>query len=223
MRRVALNRETVATMRVDHSVAVLSWFTGGTVLGLIEIITLPSDPNYSTLLQLLPLFLLAAGIWFIVKEFQSLAKSVGVSSRRLRRVMIVGWIAFFGVDAGVASINNMSIQVFHLQLPFYYQGISLAQKLITLAGIFVLGGASILATRSVPEGNARIDSDVASDFWEKPTTNIGFISLLLGIVLGLGQYWSSVVFAGFILLLAGAFLLPLGVLTEKESDVTARR
>src|SRR5437870_3263367 len=94
-------------MRLVPLIAILSWFLGGILLGLIEVITLPSDPTYSTLLQF------------------------------------------------------------------------------------------------------------SSDFWEKPLINIGFIALLLGLVLGLAQYWSPVVFAGFILLLTGAMLYPIGRITEK--------
>jgi hypothetical protein len=207
-------------MRFPHFVALLSWFTGGIILGLIELIPLPSDPVYSTLLQLLPLLLLAGGIWFIVREFQNLGNDSRLTSRRLRRVMIAGWVGVFGVDAGVASINNMSFQIFHLQLPYYYQGVSLAQKVIALTGIFVLGIASVFAKR-LPRRDFNAIIHTPSDFWEKPVTNIGFTSLLLGIVLGLGQYWSSVVFAGFILLLAGLFLLPVGIITERQSVLSS--
>jgi hypothetical protein len=204
-------------MRFVHFVALLSWFAGGILLGLIEVIALPSDPGYSTILQLLPLFFLAGGIWFIIREFQSVVGKSNQSSRRVRRVMSVGWVAVFGINAGVASINNMSFQIFHYQLPYYYQGISLAQKLIALAGIFVLGGASILAARHPFEATMTGRLNASSGFWEKPATNIGFTSLLLGVVLGLGLYWPSVVFAGFILLLTGLFLYPIGRLTEKET------
>ena len=128
--------------------------------------------------------------------------------------MAVGWFAVFGADAGVASLNNMATTIFHTQLPYYYNGVSLAQKIIALGGIFVLGIASFFASqRHQSDFNPVVN---ASDFWEKPLTNIGFIALLLGIVLGLAQYWSAIIFAGFILLLAGAMLYPVGRLTEKK-------
>ena len=44
--------------RLPNVIALLSWFAGGILLGLIEVIALPSDPVYSTLLQLLPLLFL---------------------------------------------------------------------------------------------------------------------------------------------------------------------
>lgn len=206
-------------MRFAKVLALSSWFVGGVILGLIEIVTLPSDPNLSTLLQILPLFFLAGGIWFVIEQYRKLSETSTNPSRHLRRVMIVGWIAVFGVDAGVASIDNMSSQIFHMMLPYYYQGVSLAQKITALAGIFVLGEAAILATRTVDTVPRRAQR--VSDFWEKPVTNIGFTSLLLGVVLGLGQYWSSVVFTGFILLLAGAFMYPIGLLTEKDTATTS--
>jgi hypothetical protein len=196
--------------------AVLSWFAGGFLLGLIEIIKLPTDPGYSTLLQLLPLLLLVGGIWFVISQYQKLGTHTGPSSSRLRTAMSLGWIAVFGVNAGIASLNNMSTLIFHTQLPYYFQGISLLQKVISLAGIFVLGTASILGMcqRGKTQGPAAKQSP--ADFWARPLTNIGFIALLMGVVLGLAQYWLSVVFAGFILLLAGIMLYPVGRLTEKN-------
>jgi len=130
--------------------------------------------------------------------------------------MIAGWVAVFGLNAGIASLNNMSTQIFHRQLPYYFQGVSLAQKIIALSGIFILGAVSIVAMRVHAEPTKRPVEQHRADFWEKPLTNIGFIALLLGIVLGLAQYWSTVVFAGFFLLLAALMLYPVGRLTEKE-------
>jgi hypothetical protein len=202
--------------RLVSVLAVLSWFAGGFLLGLIEIIKLPTDPAYSTLLQLLPLLLLAGGIWFVISQYQRLGTRTGRSTSELRRAMSLGWIAVFGVNAGVASLNNMSTVIFHTQLPYYFQGISLSQKIIALPGIFVLGTASILVMRQRGETQRPATKRGSADFWEKPLTNIGFIALLLGIVLGLAQYWFTVVFAGFILLLAGILLHPVGRLTEKN-------
>ena len=203
--------------RLVSVLAVLSWFAGGFLLSFIEIIKLPTDPAYSTLLQLLPLLLLVGGIWFVIFQYQRLGTQSNPSFGRLRKTMSFGWIAVFGVNAGVASLNNMSTEIFHSQLPYYFQGISLSQKIIALAGIFVLGISSIIAMRRDTETlKAPVVENVTSDFWEKPLTNIGFIALLLGVVLGLAQYWSMVVFAGFILLLAGVMLYPVGRLTEKN-------
>jgi hypothetical protein len=203
--------------KLASSLAVLSWFTGGILLGLIEIVTLPKDPTYSTLLQLLPLLFLAGGIWFIFSEYQTIGERTDRIASRLRMVMTIGWFAFFGIDAGVASINNISTQVFHVQLPYYYQGVSLAQKIIALAGIFVLGGTPILAWRRLPS-RKNLAPPIYRDFWEWPVTSLGFVALILGVVLGLAQYWYPIVFAGFILLVAGAMLLLVGTLTEKSSS-----
>jgi hypothetical protein len=68
-----------------------------------------------------------------------------------------------------------------------------------------------------PEYGVKTNSQAHSDFWETPVTNIGFTSLLLGFVLGLAQYWSSVVFPGFTLLIARAFLLQIGIITKRRS------
>lgn len=133
----------------------------------------------------------------------------------MKGVMGAGWMAVFGVDAGVASLNNMGTIIFHTQLPYYYQGVSLAQKITALTGIFVLGAVSGLSLHQHGVSPDKLRAQYSSDFWEKPLTNIGFIALLLGLVLGLAQYWSPVVFAGFILLLAGAMLYPIGRITEK--------
>ncbi len=124
--------------RLADTLAILSWFIGGTLLGLIEIINLSQDPNYSTLLQLLPLLFLAGGIWFILSQYQRIGGRTNKMATRLRIVMTIRWFALFVVDAGVASVNNIATQVFHIQLPYYYQGISLAQKITALAGIFLL-------------------------------------------------------------------------------------
>jgi len=202
-------------MRLVPLIAILSWFLGGILLGLIEVITLPSDPTYSTLLQLLPLVFLLVGAWFIVSQYQMLRVQLDQRSSRLKRVMGLGWIAVFGVDAGVASLNNMATIIFHTQLPYCYQGVSLAQKIIALMGIFILGMVSGLTSHQHRESPDKLRAQFSSDFWEKPLINIGFIALLLGLVLGLAQYWSPVVFAGFILLLTGAMLYPIGRITEK--------
>src|SRR5947208_2595082 len=126
-------------MRLVPLIAILSWFLGGILLGLIEVITLPSDPTYSTLLQLLPLAFLLVGAWIIISQYQMLRFRLDRTSKRLKRVMGLGWIAVFGVDAGVASLNNIATVIFHTQLPYYYQGVSLAQKITALMGIFILG------------------------------------------------------------------------------------
>jgi hypothetical protein len=205
--------------RLVSMLAVLSWFVGGLLLALIEIIKLPTNPVYSTLLQLLPLFLLVGGIWFVISQYQRLGRQSDGSSLRLRKTMSLGWVAEFGVNAGIASLNNMSNAIFHKQLPYYFQGVSLAEKIIALTGIFVLGAAAVFAMRQHAEAPRPTVVPQPADFWEKPLTNIGFIALLLGVVLGLAQYWSVVVFAGFLLLLAGVMLYPVGKFTEKDIEM----
>lgn len=194
--------------------ALLSWFAGGVLLGLIEFLQLPQNPAASTALQLLPLLFLGGGIWFVISEYQRLGGGSDLTSTRLRYLMILGWTAVFGVNAGIASINNMSNVIFHAQIPYYFQGISSAQKVIALTGVFVLGFASVFAMRW--DQAKSVKEKGSPDFWEKPLTNIGFIVLLLGVVLGLAQYWSIIIFAGFFLLLAGLMLYPVGRLTEKD-------
>lgn len=194
--------------------ALLSWFAGGALLGLIEFFQLPKNPAISTALQLLPLLFLGGGTWFVISEYQRLGVGSDLTSTRLRYLMIFGWTAVFGVNAGIASINNMSNVIFHAQIPYYFQGISSAQKIIALTGVFVLGFVSMVAMRWDQAKSVRKTD--STDFWEKPLTNIGFIVLLLGVVLGLAQYWSIIVFAGFFLLLAGLMLYPIGRLTEKD-------
>jgi len=202
--------------RLPNVIALLSCFVGGVLLGLIEVIALPSDPVYSTLLQLLPLLFLVGGIWFIVSQYQKLRALNDRTSSRIKTIMGIGWLAIFGVDAGVASLNNMATEIFNRQLPYYYQGVSLAQKTIALLGIFILGIVSSLSLRKHQEAQIKVPAHHPSDPWEKPLTNMGFIALLLGVVLGLAQYWQPIVFAGFVLLLAGLLLYPVGKLTEKN-------
>lgn len=203
--------------KLADTLAVISWFVGGALLGLIEIIALPTDPNYSTALQLLPLLFLAGGIRFIFSNYQATEGRNDRMATRLRMVMTVGWIALFGIDAGIASINNMATQIFHMPLPFYYQGVSLAQKITALIGVFGLGGASLLVWRRRLTNPSNADQSSRRDFWQQPLTSLGFISISLGVVLGLAQYWYPVIFAGFILTVAGPILLLVGTLTEKGS------
>jgi len=202
--------------RLPNVIALLSWFAGGILLGLIEVIALPSDPVYSTLLQLLPLLFLVGGVWFIVSQYQKLRALNDRTSSRMKTIMGVGWLAIFGVDAGVASLNNMATEIFNRQLPYYYQGVSLAQKIIALLAIFILGIVSSLSMRRHREAQIKLPAHHPSDPWEKPLTNMGFIALLLGVLLGLAQYWQPIVLAGFVLLLAGLLLYPVGKLTEKN-------
>ena len=200
---------------LTNTLGLLSWFVGGILLGLVEIISLPKDPNYSTLLQILPLLFLVGGIWFVFSQYQGIGGRTDTMATRLRMVMTIGWFALFGVDAGVASINNILTQVFHIQLPYYYQGVSLAQKIVAIAGVFVLGEASLLAWQRIPESPGSLESPIRRDFWERPVTSLGFVAMILGVVLGLAQYWYVVIFAGFILLVSGALLYLVGVLTER--------
>jgi len=200
---------------LTNTLGLLSWFVGGILLGLVEIISLPKDPNYSTLLQILPLLFLVGGIWFVFSQYQRIGGRTDRIATRLRMVMTIGWFALLGVDAGVASINNILTQVFHIQLPYYYQGVSLAQKIVALAGVFVLGEASLLAWQRIPESPGSLESPIRRDFWERPVTSLGFVAMILGVVLGLAQYWYVVIFAGFILLVSGALLYLVGVLTER--------
>lgn len=206
-------------MRLSVSIiSILSWFTGGVLLGLVEIIQLPKDPLYSVLLQLLPLLFLAGGIWVVILQYQQLGVRRSQSASSLRKTMDGGWIAVFGINAGLPSLNNFSIVIFQLkQLPYYFQGISLAQKIIALAGIFVLGTASVLASREKIDTSATMVQR-RTDFWEKPLTNVGFIALLAGIILGLAQYWSPFVYAGFFLLLAGGMMYLIGRWIERDVD-----
>lgn len=199
-------------------IGIVSWFTGGVLLGLVEIIPLPKDPLYSVLLQLLPLLFLASGIWVVIVQYQKLGMRRSQSAGTLRKIMDGGWISVFGVNAGLASLNNFSIVIFQLkQFPYYFQGVSLAQKIVALTGIFVLGTTSVLANREKLRNSAPMVQSRA-DFWEKPLTNIGFIAILAGLVLGLAQYWSPVVYAGFFVLLAGAMMYLIGRWTEKDFD-----
>lgn len=206
-------------MRLSVSIiSILSWFTGGVLLGLVEIIQLPKDPLYTVLLQLLPLLFLAGGIWVVILQYQQLGVRRSQSASSLRKTMDGGWIAVFGINAGLPSLNNFSIVIFQLkQLPYYFQGVSLAQKIIALAGIFVLGTASVLASREKIDTAATMVQR-RTDFWEKPLTNVGFIALLAGIILGLAQYWSPFVYAGFFLLLAGGMMYLIGRWIERDVD-----
>lgn len=214
-------------MRPVDLIALLFWFAGGILLGLIEVIALPSDPSSSTALQLLPLLFLVGGVWFIASQYEKLSVRNDRTSTRLKTVIGVGWFAIFGVDAGVASLNNMTTEIFHWQLPYYYQGVSLAQKIIALTGIFILGMVSSLTFRKRQDSQIRLRAHHPADLWETPLTNLGLIAILLGVVLGLAQYWQPIIFAGLILLLAGILLYPVGKLTDKsfrlpddEADMT---
>ena len=93
---------------------------------------------------------------------------------------------------------------------------TLAQKIIALMGIFILGTVSSLSLRKHQESGIALPSRHSLDPWERPLTDIGFIAVLLGVVLGLAQYWPPIVFTGFILFLAGILLYPIGKLTEKN-------
>ena len=191
--------------------SLLSWFTGGALLGLIEVIQLPTDPIRSTSLQLLPLLFLAGGLWFVVSEYKKARATHDDLSYRLRRVMDVGWIAVFGVNVGLASLNNFATVLFHYQLPYYYQGVSTSQKVIALAGIFVIGASSIIAELHLRETTTAREPVDLSD---RPVTGLGFIITLLGLVLGLAQYWYIVVLSGFVLVIAGVLLFLVGKIIE---------
>ncbi|OLB70062.1 hypothetical protein AUI06_07235 [archaeon 13_2_20CM_2_52_21] len=84
-----------AMTKLADTLGVISWFTGGILLGLVEIITPPKDPYYSTLLQLLPLLFLAGGIWFIFLQYQTIGGRTNRTATRLRIVMTIGWFAVF--------------------------------------------------------------------------------------------------------------------------------
>lgn len=152
-----------------------------------------------------------------MSKFQQVADSK-TDAGRLKNLMTAGWIALFGVDAGVASINNISTQIFHTPIPYYFQEISLTQKAVALTGIFILGFSTVVISRRGNDFGARNEPYNAFrlSVREKPITNVGFVALLLGIVLGLAQYWYPIVFGSFILLLAGGMLYSIGRMIEKD-------
>ncbi|OLD44584.1 hypothetical protein AUI51_01580 [archaeon 13_1_40CM_2_52_4] len=91
----------------------------------------------------------------------------------------------------------------------------MAQKIVALIGVFVLGVAAFLALERLPRDPGNLGPPTHRDFWDRPVTSLGFVAIVLGVVLGLAQYWYAIVFAGFILLVAGVMLYLLGMLTEK--------
>ncbi len=91
----------------------------------------------------------------------------------------------------------------------------MAQKIVALIGVFVLGVAAFLALERLPRDPGNLGPPTHPDFWDRPVTSLGFVAIVLGVVLGLAQYWYAIVFAGFILLVAGVMLYLLGMLTEK--------
>ncbi len=164
----------------------------------------------------------------VIAEYQKLSEIRDLKAAYLRRLMEAGWFAVLGVNAGIASLNNMVTEIFHRQFPYYYQGVSVGQKATGIAGIFVLGVVSILAMLMHRKFSERLVAHPSLGFWEKPLTNIGFIAVLIGVVAGLAQYWLMIVFAGLILLIAGASLYLVGRLTEssvplpdEETDTSA--
>ena len=156
----------------------------------------------------------------MIHQYQRLRTSGDKVSGRLRYVMNAGWIAVFGVNAGIASLNNFARIIFNFQLPYYYQGVSLGVKIIALAGIFALGSASVVAQLRRPENRIASPTRDVEDFSDKPVIALGFIFLLLGVVFGLAQYWPIVVYSGFFLFLAGAMLYLVGRLNENNFDAT---
>jgi hypothetical protein len=106
-----------------------------------------------------------------MSQYRKLGMQSNHSSYSIRNAMSLGWIGVFGVNAGIASMNNMSNDILHTQLRYYFQGISLAQKIIALTSIFVLGVTSILASHQPTETPRAPVAQQPADFWEKPLTN----------------------------------------------------
>ena len=76
-------------MQLIAILTLISWFTGGVLLGLIEIITLPTNPTVSTIFQLLPLPLLLGGIWYVLTKFQLVTHAKG-DLGQMRKTMTAG-------------------------------------------------------------------------------------------------------------------------------------
>ena len=146
----------------------------------------------------------------MVYEYKRVRATRDEHSNLLRRAMDLGWVAVFGVNVGLASLNNFATVLFHSQLPYYFQGVSTAQKIIALAGIFVVGASSIIAELRLKEKPSQEPADLS----DRPVTGLGFILTLLGLVLGLAQYWNIVVFLGFVLAVAGVLLYLAGKIAE---------
>ena len=198
----------------DHwKLALLSYFAASTAESVLRIL----NPRYPlpavTLIAELALALASfPGFLYIFGEFVRLLGGKDKSSRRLVRILVVGFLAFWACGVAIPNSYNIASDAFRVTLPYptilryLLDGGDLAGKLaMGLGAVFARGVGPTDILESEPERAASIREWVS-----EALAPIGFVTLMIGFVIGFG----FLAFAAFLVIIPGAILLSIGLIVR---------
>lgn len=198
----------------DHwKLALLSYFAASTAESVLRVLS-PRFP-LSTVTLIAELALALAwfpGFLYIFGEFVRLLGGKDPSSKRLVRVLVIGFLAFFACGIAIPNSYNIAFDAFQVTLPYpmilryLLDGGDLAGNLAMGVGaVFARGVGPIDILESEPEKAESIRAWVS-----EALAPIGFVTLMVGFVIGFG----FLAFAAFLVIIAGAIMLSIGLIVR---------
>jgi hypothetical protein len=196
----------------DHWKVALSSYFGVSIIEPVLSILYP-NPNFTVNLAANLVLALAwiPGFVYIFSEFARLSDASDAFSKRVVRMMVIGFIAFFGFGVAIPHSYRIAFDAFNVNLPydpsFHYliiAGNSAGKIIMGLAAVF----AREVGPSEVPEP-AGAQSVRAS--LREGLELIGFSLIMIGFVIGFGV----TAFAAFVLIIGGAIIWPIGYIIRK--------
>jgi len=152
------------------------------------------------------------GFIYILNEFARLADAHDASPKKVVKIMIIGFAAFFGFGVAIPHSYTIALDAFSVSLPWEP---SLRFLLITgdLAGKFAMGLATVFA-RNIGPHEFPPEPEEANPkrvLLGEGLEGMGIGLIILGFVIGIGV----LALAAFFLIVAGTMLVPIGYIIRQ--------
>jgi hypothetical protein len=204
---------TISQKVYDHwKLALLSFFGSAIAQSVLSILyphpsfTVNLAANLALALAFIPGFL------YILSEFARLADATDASSKRAVKMMIIGFVTFFGSGVAIPHSYRIAFDAFGVSLPY---DPSLHYLLVAgdLAGNFLMGLAAVFARKIGPHNIAPEPEKAQSmrAWLGEGLEAIGIMIILFGFIAGFGV----IALAAFFLIVVGTILVPIGYLVRK--------
>jgi len=151
------------------------------------------------------------GFLYIFGEFARLSAASDAFSKRVVRMMVIGFIAFFGFGVAIPHSYRIAFDAFNVNLPY---DPSFDYLLIAgdVGGKIIMGLAAVFAREVGPPEVPEPERAQSIRAWLREGLEpIGFSLIIIGFVIGFGV----TAFAAFVLIIAGAIIWPIGYLVRK--------
>jgi len=198
----------------EHWKVALSSYFGASI---IEPVLSILYPNPSFTVNLVANLVLALawipGFLYIFSEFARLSTASDAFSKRVVRMMVIGFIAFFGFGVAIPHSYRIAFDAFNVNLPYDR---SLHYLLIVgdSGGKIIMGLAAVFArevrSSEVPEPAG---AQSIRAWLREGLEPIGFSLIMIGFIIGFGV----TAFVAFVLIIGGAIIWPIGYMIRKFS------